>query len=173
MMVDFTGIENSKPCPDCRQALVTKDRCERCQALADCRSGSAELAKWLEEWRVKLNDVTAERDQLRAEVDRLRAVVNDMGDLMADVRRQRDAATARAEAAEKEALDYIDYRNQAVISRNAMERRLEAAEALVAGLRGALELLLKCNALGVAIPWGRAVSALALTAEAEKEAANG
>lgn len=74
-----------------------------------------------------------------AEVERLRAVVNDMGDLMADVRKQRDAATVRAEAAEKEALDYIDYRNQAVISRNAMERRLEAAEALVAGLRGALE----------------------------------
>jgi hypothetical protein len=106
-----------------------------------------------------LAHVTAERDQLRAE---------------------RDAATARAEAAEKEALDYIDYRNQAVISRNAMERRLEAAEAILAAMRGALELLLKCNALGVAIPWGRAVSALALTpasagarlkAEALREAA--
>lgn len=29
-----------------------------------------------------------------AEVERLRAVVNDMGELMADVRKQRDAATA-------------------------------------------------------------------------------
>lgn len=54
------------------------------------------------------------------------------------------------------------------------EREREAAEALVAGLRGALELLLKCNALGVAIPWGRAVSALAFTpasAEANRDAA--
>lgn len=138
MMVDFTGIENSKPCPDCRQALVTKDRCERCQALADCRSGSAELAKWLEEWRVKLNDVTAERDQLRAEVE--------------DIRQQRDYW-------QEEAVE--------------MRRYKEASESLVAGLRGALELLLKCNALGVAIPWGKAVSALAEADRLEKEAANG
>ena len=83
--------------------------------------------------------LVAENRELRAEVERLRGVVNDLGEMLGDVRKQRDAATARAEASEKEALEYIDYRNQAVISRNAMERRLEAAEALVAGLRGALE----------------------------------
>lgn len=98
--------------------------------------------------------LVAENRELRAEVDRLRAVVNDMGDLMADVRRQRDAATARAEAAEKEALDYIDYRNQAVISRNAMERRLEAAEALVAGLRGALETLNHAAKVAISTEYG-------------------
>lgn len=124
MMVDFTGIENSKPCPDCRQALVTKDRCERCQALADCRSGSAELAKWLEEWRVKLNDVTAERDQLRAEAERLRGVSSMPPDYVKNVirasrgdRKKMREATARA----------------------------EAAEAIVATLRGALEEARKDN----------------------------
>lgn len=85
------------------------------------------------------------RQRLLAAESRLRAVVNDLGEVLVDVRRQRDAATARAEASEKEALEYIDYRNQAVISRNAMERRLEAAEAIVAGLRGALEEARKDN----------------------------
>lgn len=107
---------------------------------------------------------------------------------------QLTAATARAEAAEKEALDYIDYRNQAVIIRNAMERRLQAAESLVAGLRGALEevneALCGITGLGnmakqVAVAYTAINAALALTpasagarlkAEAlreAKEAANG
>ena len=116
--------------------------------------------------------LVAENRELRAEVERLRGVVNDLGEMLGDVRKQRDAATARAEASEKEALEYIDYRNQAVISRNAMERRLEADEALVAGLRGALEevneALCAITALGnmanqVAVAYTAINAALALT----------
>lgn len=103
------------------------------------------------------------RQRLLAAESRLRAVVNDLGEVLVDVRRQRDAATARAEAAEKEALDYIDYRNQAVIIRNAMERRLEAAESLVAGLRVALEEAKRRLKLAGQVPCSEIHAALALT----------
>lgn len=111
---------------------------------------------------VALEQLFAERDQFRAEVERLRGVVNDLGEMLGDVRKQRDAATVRA----------------------------EAAESLVAGLRGALnevdEALCGITGLGnmakqVAVAYTAINAALALTpasagarikVEAEKEAAH-
>jgi hypothetical protein len=67
-MEDFTGIENAKPCKVCHRCLTTNDICSYCQSLQDCRSGAAEMAKWLEANRVEINHLNAEIARLRAEL---------------------------------------------------------------------------------------------------------
>jgi Asp-tRNA(Asn)/Glu-tRNA(Gln) amidotransferase C subunit len=96
----------------------------------------------------------AERDQLRAEVERLRgqskaALLNakQSQDGWSEALKLRDSATARAEVAERECVEYIDYRNQAVISRNAMERERDEARAHAEDL---------CGALSDELSWARA-----------------
>lgn len=93
----------------------------------------------------KNRELCAEVERLRGEVSEERARRKALDRNWDSLQQGERDATARAEAAEKEALDYIDYRNQAVIIRNAMERRLQAAESLVAGLRGALDESRKGN----------------------------
>lgn len=67
-MVDFTGFENAKPCPMCHRCLTTDDVCDWCKKLQACRSGAAEMAKWLESNRVEIN-------ALRAHVERATEVI--------------------------------------------------------------------------------------------------
>lgn len=115
--------------------------------------------------------LTAERDQLRAEVERLRVRGDDFRTDMLAATLERDAATARAEAAEKEAMEYIDYRNQAVISRNAMELRLNESQAHAADLRGALEEIHKGCCLTAQDSISRADERYCIVAVTEKAAA--
>lgn len=81
-----------------------------------------------------------------AELDRLRAVVNDMGDLMADVRKQRDAALALTPASAG--------------NRMKAEAYLELCDGLLFFVDADVKQMLR-------------MEAARLTAEAEKEAANG
>jgi len=60
MAVDFTGLDSAHPCKGCRQCLTTDDLCAQCKALADCRSGSAQMAKWLEDNRLELTAIRSE-----------------------------------------------------------------------------------------------------------------
>lgn len=108
-------------------------------------SDSAEVRE-LEKYQEKL---TSERDQLRAEVERLRGELdfekaeNDCG--CGGIRSALRAATDRAETAERERDDLGAYSQGLSADLLAQCERAEAAEKLLAGLRGALEESRKDN----------------------------
>ena len=116
-------LRNARPCPDCRQCLTNADKCHYC----------------------------TERDQLRAEVERLRGDFRALDVLAAE---QVTTATSRAEAAERNAEQYRqnwlalqretgedcqDRALEVIRAGQQAERERDEAIAHAADLRGALE----------------------------------